>query len=243
MINYSEFKNVADPLAFVFEKIDLKKIGFIVSISAVVATTSVLIVFQIGQPRIWMSMSRDGLLPKAFSRIHPKFQTPSFATVMTGLLVAIPALFIDIGIVTDLTSIGTLFAFVLVCAGVLNLPKTETLQTSKKFRLPYINGQWIVSGLFIVFIYGYWGRTKEAITNISNVPHQEILFLIFVIISTGITITTFVKKLSVIPILGMLFCLYLMIEIPAASWLVFFGWMTLGLTIYFSYGYKRSKLS
>ncbi len=243
MINYSEFKNVADPLAFVFEKIDLKKIGFIVSISAVVATTSVLIVFQIGQPRIWMSMSRDGLLPKAFSRIHPKFQTPSFATVMTGILVAIPALFIDIGIVTDLTSIGTLFAFVLVCAGVLNLPKTETLQTSKKFRLPYINGQWIVAGLFTVFIYGYWGRTKEALTNISNVPHQEILFLIFVIISTGITITTFVKKLSVIPILGMLFCLYLMIEIPAASWLVFFGWMTLGLTIYFSYGYKRSKLS
>jgi hypothetical protein len=75
------------------------------------------------------------------------------------------------------------------------------------------------------------------------VPHQEILFLIFVIIATGITITTFVKKLSVIPILGMLFCLYLMIEIPAASWLMFFGWMTLGLTIYFSYGYKKSILA
>jgi amino acid transporter len=243
MINYSEFKNVSDPLAFVFEKINLKKIGFIVSISAVVATTSVLIVFQIGQPRIWMSMSRDGLLPKAFSRIHPKFQTPSFATIMTGLLVAIPSLFIDIGIVTDLTSIGTLFAFVLVCAGVLNLPKTSNAQVSKKFRLPYINGQWIVAGLFFVFMYGYWSRTKVALTNISEVPHQEILFLIFVIIATGITITTFVKKLSVIPILGMLFCLYLMIEIPAASWLMFFGWMTLGLTIYFSYGYKRSKLS
>ena len=243
MINYSEFKNVSDPLAFVFEKINLKKIGFIVSISAVVATTSVLIVFQIGQPRIWMSMSRDGLLPKAFSRIHPKFQTPSFATIMTGLLVAIPSLFIDIGIVTDLTSIGTLFAFVLVCAGVLNLPKTSNAQVSKKFRLPYINGQWIVAGLFLVFMYGYWSRTKVALTNISEVPHQEILFLIFVIIATGITITTFVKKLSVIPILGMLFCLYLMIEIPAASWLMFFGWMTLGLTIYFSYGYKRSKLA
>jgi basic amino acid/polyamine antiporter, APA family len=243
MINYSEFKNVSDPLAFVFEKINLKKIGFIVSISAVVATTSVLIVFQIGQPRIWMSMSRDGLLPKAFSRIHPKFQTPSFATIMTGLLVAIPSLFIDISIVTDLTSIGTLFAFVLVCAGVLNLPRTQGVNTSKKFRLPYLNGQWVVSGLFVVFMYGYWERTKVAVMNISEVPHQEILFLIFIIMATGITVITFVKKLSVIPILGMLFCLYLMIEIPAASWLMFFGWMTLGLTIYFSYGYKRSKLS
>lgn len=243
MINYSEFKNVSDPLAFVFEKINLKKIGFIVSISAVVATTSVLIVFQIGQPRIWMSMSRDGLLPKAFSRIHPKFQTPSFATIMTGLLVAIPSLFIDIRIVTDLTSIGTLFAFVLVCAGVLNLPRTQGVNTSKKFRLPYLNGQWVVSGLFVLFMYGYWERTKVAVMNISEVPHQEILFLIFVIMAAGITVITFVKKLSVIPILGMLFCLYLMIEIPAASWLMFFGWMTLGLTIYFSYGYKRSKLS
>jgi APA family basic amino acid/polyamine antiporter len=243
MINYSEFKNVSDPLAFVFEKINLQKIGFIVSISAVVATTSVLIVFQIGQPRIWMSMSRDGLLPKAFSRIHPKFQTPSFATVMTGLLVAIPALFIDIGIVTDLTSIGTLFAFVLVCAGVLNLPKTEQPSTTKKFKLPYINGRWIIAGLYVVFVYGYWGRTKAALNDLSGVPHQEILFLIFLMIATGIAITTFIKKLSVIPILGMLFCLYLMIEIPAASWLVFFGWMTLGLTIYFSYGYKRSKLA
>ncbi len=94
MVNYSEFKNVADPLAYVFEKINLRKIGYIVSISAVVAATSVMIVFQIGQPRIWMSMSRDGLLPKRFSKIHPKFHTPSFATVVTGFVVALPALFV-----------------------------------------------------------------------------------------------------------------------------------------------------
>ncbi len=242
MINYSEFKNVADPLAFVFEKINLKKIGFIVSISAVVATTSVLIVFQIGQPRIWMSMSRDGLLPKQFSKIHPKFQTPSFATVMTGLLVAIPSLFIDISIVTDLTSIGTLFAFVLVCAGVLNLPKAEKVQ-GKKFQLPYFNGRWIVSALFILFLYAYADRINGAISDIGNIPRQEILFLIFLIVATGIVVMTFLKNLNVIPILGMLFCLYLMIEIPAASWMVFFGWMTLGLIIYFTYGYKKSKLA
>ena len=86
MVNYSELK-VDDPLAFVFERIGLHKIGYIISISAVVATTSVLLVFQLGQPRIWMSMSRDGLLPKKFSQVHPKFGTPSFATIITGIFV------------------------------------------------------------------------------------------------------------------------------------------------------------
>jgi amino acid transporter len=116
MVNYKEFEGVADPLAFVFEKINMQKIGFIISLSAVIASTSVLIVFQIGQPRIWMSMSRDGLLPKKFSTLSPKFKTPGFATIMTGILVGTPVLFIDDKLMTDLTSIGTLFAFVLVCS-------------------------------------------------------------------------------------------------------------------------------
>jgi amino acid transporter len=243
MVNYSEFKNVADPLAYVFEKINLRKIGYVVSISAVVAATSVMIVFQIGQPRIWMSMSRDGLLPKRFSKIHPKFQTPSFATIVTGFVVAVPALFVDIGIVTDLTSIGTLFAFVLVCAGVLNLPKKENDAGDKKFSLLYINGRFIIPVLLLVFLYGYKDRIEAAVINIRQESHQEILFLVFLFAALGITITTFVRKLSLIPILGMLFCLYLMIEIPAQSWLVFFGWMALGLAIYFSYGYRKSKLA
>ena len=243
MVNYSEFRNVADPLAYVFEKINLRKIGYIVSISAVVAATSVMIVFQIGQPRIWMSMSRDGLLPKRFSKIHPKFHTPSFATLVTGVVVALPALFVDIGIVTDLTSIGTLFAFVLVCAGVLNLPRKEKVTDDKKFNLLYINGRFIIPVLLLVFLYGYRDRIGAAIANISDESHQEILFLIFLVAALGIAIMTFIRKLSLIPILGMLFCLYLMIEIPARSWLVFFGWMALGLTIYFSYGYRKSKLA
>src|SRR6267378_3754152 len=143
MVNYSEFRNVADPLAYVFEKINLRKIGYIVSISAVVAATSVMIVFQIGQPRIWMSMSRDGLLPKRFSTIHPKFHTPSFATIVTGFVVAIPALFLNLTMVTDLCSIGTLFAFVLVCAGVLKLEMTPDAPRGK-FRTPYINSRYIM---------------------------------------------------------------------------------------------------
>jgi basic amino acid/polyamine antiporter, APA family len=243
MVNYSEFKDVADPLAYVFDRIHLQKIGYIVSISAVVAATSVLIVFQIGQPRIWMSMSRDGLLPKRFGKIHPKFQTPSFATVMTGFLVAIPAMFVDISIVTDLTSIGTLFAFVLVCAGVLNLPTKEKIPGDKRFHLTYINGRWSVLLLFSVFVYGYHERIWLACTQLSHESRQEILFVIFLIIAAAITVITFVRKLSLIPVLGMLFCLYLMIEIPARSWLVFFGWMALGLTVYFSYGHRKSKLA
>ena len=109
MVSYKELA-VGDPLAFVFSKINLNWISGIIAVSAIFAMASVLLVFQLGQPRIWMSMSRDGLLPKAFSNIHPKFKTPSFATIITGFLVAIPALFLNLTTVTNLCSIGTLFA-------------------------------------------------------------------------------------------------------------------------------------
>ena len=117
MVNYKELA-VGDPLAFVFAKVDLPWISGLVAFSAIIAMASVLLVFQVGQPRIWMSMSRDGLLPKKFASIHPKYKTPGFSTIVTGLLVAIPCLFTNLTEMTDLTSIGTLFAFVLVCGGV-----------------------------------------------------------------------------------------------------------------------------
>ncbi len=238
--NYSLFNGVNDPLAFVFEH-RAPWIEKIVSVSAVVATTSVLLVFQLGQPRIWMTMSRDGLLPKSFQKIHPKYQTPSFATIVTGILVAIPALFIQSAFMTNLTSIGTLFAFVLVSGGVLLLPRLE--KEPGKFRLPYINGQFIVPVLFGLFIYLFRTRIGSAVENIANQNHQEILFLIFLVIGTVLTVLTILRKYSVIPILGVLFCLYLMIEIPTESWMAFFGWMIFGLAIYFSYGYRKSKLA
>jgi basic amino acid/polyamine antiporter, APA family len=240
MVNYSEFQGVADPLAFVFERTGLTFLNYVISISAVIATTSVLLVFQLGQPRIWMSMSRDGLMPKRFSEIHPKYGTPSYATIVTGFLVAIPALFMDANLVTDLTSIGTLFAFVLVCAGVLLLPKDDN--PSKKFKLPYVNGQFIVPALFGLFVFQFKDRVFNACANIGHEDHQEYLFLIFLVFATVISAYTLLKKWSLIPILGVLFCSYLLIEIPVKSWFVFFGWMALGLVIYFSYGYKNSKL-
>jgi amino acid transporter len=244
MVNYTEFKNVYDPLAYVFERIDMAKIGFFVSVSAVVAATSVLLIFQLGQPRIWMSMSRDGLLPKRFGKIHPKYQTPGFSTILTGFIVAIPSLFIESVIMTDLTSIGTLFAFVLVCAGVLALPKRDDeALPSKRFKLPYINGQWIVPVLFIAFVYSYWERLESAFLNMGNEAYQEVLFLVFIVLAFVMSLFSFIKKFSLIPVLGVLCCSYLLTEIPLNSWKVFFGWMIFGLAIYFAYGYWKSKLA
>lgn len=242
MVNYSEFNNVSDPLAYVFERINLSKVGFFISVSAVVAATSVLLVFQLGQPRIWMSMSRDGLLPERFASIHPKYHTPGFSTIITGVIVGIPSLFVESALMTDLTSIGTLFAFVLVCGGVLMLPK-DADPSVKRFRLPYINAQFIIPVLLAVFLYAFRERVSDAILNLNHESRQEVLFLVFIIIAIVIAVTTFIKKLSLIPVLGMLCCLYLMIEIPARSWAVFFGWMAFGLIIYFSYGYWKSRLA
>jgi amino acid transporter len=150
--DYRKFDGVGDPLAFIFESgnLDVPWMQFLVAICAVVAMTSVLLVFQMGQPRIWMSMSRDGLLPPVFAKIHPRFKTPSFATIITGLVVGVPILFTDKTFVLDFTSIATLFAFVLVCGGVLLLPRQS--RVAGKFHLPYINGRWWFSLTVIVSI-------------------------------------------------------------------------------------------
>ena len=241
MVSYTELR-VDDPLAYVFDKLGLKWIGYIISISAVVATTSVLLVFQLGQPRIWMSMSRDGLLPKAFAKVHPKFRTPAFSTLVSGTLVAVPALFLPSSLMTDLTSIGTLFAFVIVCFGVLVLPKL-TVANGNRFRIPYVNGQYIIPLLVGGFLFFTRHRLSEAIANISGEGYQEVLFIIYIFLAIGTAVLCFMRKYSVIPVLGALSCMYLLIEIPAISWLWFFGWMGLGLTIYVLYGYRNSKLA
>jgi len=149
---------VSDPLAEIFKIKGIKWMLFIVSIAAVVAMTSVLLVFQMGQPRIWMSMSRDGLLPKKFSSIHPRHKTPGFATIITGLVVGVPILFTDEKMVLDFTSIGTLFAFVLVCGGILLLPRNTETRQKGKFKMRYINSKWIIPlitlvSFVVIYIY------------------------------------------------------------------------------------------
>lgn len=240
MVSYSSFKGVADPLAFVFEQINMQKVGFFISVTAVVASTSVLLVFQIGQPRIWMSMSRDGLLPARFGKINRKRKVPAFATIITGLLVGIPSLFIDDILMTDLTSIGTLFAFVLVCGGVLLLP---LLPKSSGFQLPYVNGKWIIPIVVAVFLFLFRNELISGVTNLNADNLEVMLLLLFSVIAVIISIFTFLRNYSLIPILGVLCCLYLMIEIPVKSWLVFFGWMFIGLIVYLLYGRKNSLLN
>jgi amino acid transporter len=241
MVNYAEFEGVTDPLAYVFEKINMQKVGFVISISAVVAATSVLLVFQLGQPRIWMAMSRDGLLPKPFGKINAKFRTPGFSTIISGLLVGGLVLFVDDKLMTDLTSIGTLFAFALVSGGVLLLPFRK--KESGKFQLPYVNSKWIMPAFYIVFVFFTFDRLQNAFVHISDESYQEVLFIVFILLAGIMTVLSFLRNYSLIPVLGVICCLYLMIEIPAKSWLVFFGWMTLGLTIYYFYGFKKSRLA
>ena len=237
MVSYKNLA-VGDPLAYVFNQVGLTKISGIISFSAVIATASVLLIFQLGQPRIWMSMSRDGLLPKVFSKIHPKYHTPSFATIVTGFVVAVPALFVNLTIVTDLTSIGTLFAFVLVCGGVLLLPREAAI--AGRFRLPYINSKWIVPIIFVVGIYFFHGDILRLFT--SKNAHENFPFFIFIILSAVLTVLAFIKNLSLIPVLGLLSCFYLMTELGYTNWIRFLAWLIIGLLIYFTYSYKNSVL-
>lgn len=316
IVNY-KLLAVGDPLAFVFDQIDLKLMSGIIAVSAVFAMASVLLVFQMGQPRIWMSMSRDGLLPKAFSRIHPVYKTPSFATIVVGFVVAVPSLFMNLTIVTDLCSIGTLFAFVLVCAGVLVLQNKPDIQRGK-FKIPYANSKYIIPVVFLAaIIFSFNSYKAETTAFIFNKPkiYEPVTFLtsldvtelatikreikanqvklhqtgdsndaelylnnlskdqyeqfmassqlgnerkyesgfslfkhkipmwIFLIICVVITYYCITKNLSLIPVLGLISCLYMMCELGISNWIGFGIWLIIGLVVYFLYGYKHSKLN
>lgn len=317
MVNYADL-NVGDPLAFVFDKLNLKWMSGIIAVSAVIAMASVLLVFQMGQPRIWMSMSRDGLLPKRFSRVHPKYKTPSYATIVTGFVVAIPALFLNLTMVTDLCSIGTLFAFVLVCAGVLVLQNKTDIPRGK-FKTPYVNSKFIMPFLIsigLIIAFGYNKKaTMDFITNetqinnaadiitsldkehtakvydylvsvdaknsstqtpdlerllsqyqqddakyaavIAGLPVNEsikyqsgfdlfkhkIPMWIFLIVLIGLTVWSYKENLSLIPLLGLICCLYMMAELSVWNWIYFTIWLLIGLVIYFGFSRKNSKLN
>ncbi len=253
MVHYSKL-NVGDFLASAFAQRGLDWFSGVIALSAVIATTSVMLVFQLGQPRIWMSMSRDGLLPKRFARLHPRYKTPGFSTVLTGVLVGVPALVLDSGLVTDLTSIGTLFAFALVCGGVLLLPQKD--KSEGGFRVPYINGRWIVPVIFIgsliviqstapTFFHDFFSLQDAAHPEwsagevfLERIPHFLLAVLIVVLV-----ILSFIKRLSLIPVLGMLSCFYLIAELGISNWLRFFVWLIVGLVIYFLYGKRHSRLA
>ncbi len=258
MVSY-HLLGVSDPLAFVFDKLHLTKLSGIIALSAVIAMASVLLVFQVGQPRIWMSMSRDGLLPPVFSKLHPKYQTPGFSTLITGILVAVPTLFMNLTEVTDLTSIGTLFAFVLVSGGILILDGKKTpvgnlgRRGSGKFRVPYVNSRYWLPLLWIgVFILlrnldpedlfslvdfnrlpgeSFWGVFQH------KIPHYS-----FLIVAVMVTFVAIRNQLSLIPALGLITNFYLMSQLGITNWLRFLIWLVIGLALYFVYGSRHSRL-
>jgi len=240
MVSYKELA-VGDPLAHVFDLLHVNWMSGIVAVSAVIAMASVLLVFQNGQPRIWMSMSRDGLLPKRFSNIHPKFKTPAFSTVVTGLFVAVPALFLNLKEVTDLSSIGTLFAFVIVNAGVIRM-ESHRNEYHTGFRVPYINGRLIVPILCLVSLYLFIvfddTRTFMNIGLRENWPTLA-FWLLFIVLS----VLTFLKRFSTIPVLGMVTNFYLMTQLNFTNWAAFLLWLLFGLIIYLVYGKAHSKLN
>lgn len=256
MVSY-KLLQVDDPMAFVFGPQGINKpiVLAIVAVSAVVAMTTVLLVFQLGQPRIWMAMSRDGLLPKIFAAIHPRFKTPWFSTLVSGALVAIPSLFMNLTEVTDLTSIGTLFAFVLVCGGVLILDKSDQ-KIERKFRVTYINSKFIMPAALLIFIVLAltWTPVREFMINaVTATPapgetalrafSHKIPFLVFCVGTVALTVLCFLKDLSLIPVLGLLTCGYLMTELGIVNWTRFLIWLAIGLVIYFLYGFSHSRLN
>ncbi len=149
ILPYSAYHGVADPIAHAFSAIGMNKISAIVSIGAVVALGSALLVYQMAQPRIFMVMSRDGLLPPWFGKISPRFRTPLNATLLTGVIVLLPAGFMNIDEIIELTNIGTLFAFMLVCAGILVLRVKRPL-AERRFRAPAV---WLTAPLGILFCF------------------------------------------------------------------------------------------
>jgi hypothetical protein len=167
-------------------------------------------------------------------------------------------LFTDKTFVLDFTSIATLFAFVLVCGGVLLMPKKE--KEPGRFHIPYINGQWffpaiIVAAMFLahqlsnsyftdMVNFDYSGNADYAAGKLSfmDVATPQITLIIFWVLAAGLAVLSFIKKFSLIPLMGVITCLYLLTGMSKSNWAWFLGWLALGLVIYFIYGNKHSRL-
>ncbi|MEK4677615.1 MULTISPECIES: amino acid permease [Bacillus] len=176
--------DVKNPVAFALQYIQQDWIAGFISVGAIAGITTVLLVMLYGQTRLFYSISRDGLLPKVLSTIHPKTKTPVHNSWITATMVAIFAGFIPLNELAELTNIGTLFAFIIVSIGIIILRKKQP-QLPRAFRVPLV--PWV-------------------------------------------------------PILAVLFCGYLALQLPTITWIGFVIWLLIGLVVYFSYGYTNSKL-
>jgi basic amino acid/polyamine antiporter, APA family len=236
---------VADPLPKALAFIHLDRWAGVVSFGAVVAFTAVLLVFQLGQPRIFFSMSRDGLLPKIFARVHPRYRTPHVTTIWTGIFVAFFALFSPLDKIVELTNIGTLFAFVLVCLGVIVLRHSDP-HRSRPFRTPWIP----LLPIWLVIVYYLpseilnedWGQRLEHLVVLLLAVVGTVFSIVgFYCWGTRRTIPEIVK--TEFALAGIASCVWLMAGLPALTWWRFAGWLAIGLTIYALYGYRHSRMA
>jgi len=198
----------------------------IVAFGSVIAHTAVLLIFQLGQPRIFFSMSRDGLLPKTFSKVHKRFRTPHVATILTGVFVAVFAAVASIDEMVDLTNIGTLFAFILVCSGIIVLRKTQP-DRPRPFKVP---SGWLWSGI----MYAALAAVVIIVIPGSLALKVGLLALAAVVFAA--------LRNYIFPALGVLSCLYLIFYLPPTSWLRFAAWLNFGFLIYVAYGAIHSRL-
>jgi amino acid transporter len=246
---------VDDPLAFVLNYKSIHWLEYFVSVSAIIAMASVLLVFQMGQPRIWMTMSRDGLLPPAFSKIHPTYNTPGFATIVTGLVVGVPILFTDESFVLDFTAIGTIFAFILVCGGVLLLPSQEKNEKKiesigeKRFKLYFIDAKIgfpiVLTSIAVIvlnWIPTYFSSLRDGILDL-NLTFTQIVHILFWILQVILLILSWNRRLNLIPMLGITTCTFLLTGMEQDNWKWFGVWFLIGLVVYFAYGFRKSKLA
>ncbi|MHA6698088.1 APC family permease [Chryseobacterium sp. A321] len=247
MVDYRKFEGVGDPLSFIFapQNANIPWMEFTVAITAIIAITAVLLVFQMGQPRIWYAMSRDGLLPKSFATIHPKYKTPSFATIATGIAVGVPILFTDKSFILDFTSIGTIFAFILVNGGILLMPRKEKIKG--RFHLPFVSSKYIFTPLFVVCVLGFYYWQPQFFHNLLNWSDPidgefNMSLCIFLVVTSVLAVLSIVKELNLIPLLGLTSCLYLLTGMTHDNWFWFAIWFAIGLIIYFCFGMKNSKL-
>jgi len=236
---------VADPLPKALAYIHLDRVAGIVSFGAVVAFTAVLLVFQLGQPRIFFSMSRDGLLPKYFARVHPRYRTPHVTTIWTGVFVAFFALFSPLDKIVELTNIGTLFAFVLVCLGVIILRHTDPARP-RPFRTPWIP-------LLPIWLLILWYLPREILDDDWGKRLEHIVVLLLAVAGAWFSIVGIVawfrrrKPPEIVKtefaLAGIASCVWLMAGLPALTWWRFAGWLAIGLTIYALYGYRHSRMA
>ncbi len=252
IIPYTEL-GIADPLAKALSFIGKDWAAGVLSLGAVVAMTAVLLVFQLGQPRIFFSMSRDGLLPKTFATIHPRYRTPHITTIWTGIFVAFFAAFASLDEIIELTNIGTLFAFVLVCVGVMVLRHVDP-QRRRPFRTPWIPllPIWALMIWFLVPMLLAGPRLAGGEIDWGTIAEYLVMIglALFGVFLSAMALAAWLRRTRIpeickteFALAGVASCIWLMRGLPAITWWRFLGWLALGLVIYTLYGCRHSRLT